>query len=188
MIASAHRDLRSTAPIQKTGMKSKDPETLVDAGNNRNKPSPKKNSLKQADRKTNTVSKADKKQSKRHTAKNRFASQRDHKIKEPEILSEKPIASALKRLPPKLNSVENAMNAKEKAKTSDPTDTLPEVTALALQAIAWASEPNQRIAVINGQITKEGGLIDGYRVGRIEENAVIVYKGEIAAKLEFKAK
>ena len=41
-----------------------------------------------------------------------------------------------------------------------------------LQAIAWSSDPQKRIAVINGSVVREGDVMFGNRIRRIDENAV----------------
>ena len=49
-------------------------------------------------------------------------------------------------------------------------------TGLELQAVSWAQNPKNRIAVINGSIVREGGSIEGYAVVRIDEDQVVVRK------------
>lgn len=61
-------------------------------------------------------------------------------------------------------------------------------TGLELQAISWASNPANRIAVINGNIVREGGTIEGYFVVRIEEDEIMVRKGLSQWRLVFKLK
>lgn len=56
--------------------------------------------------------------------------------------------------------------------------------SLTLQAIAWAEDPQSRIAVINGQILREGESIDDVIIDGIKEDRVIVRKGmEVMALL-----
>ncbi len=50
-------------------------------------------------------------------------------------------------------------------------------TRLKLQAIAWSSEPESRIAVINGRIVREGGSVEGVFVTNIGKDEVIFRKG-----------
>ncbi len=56
---------------------------------------------------------------------------------------------------------------------------------LELQAISWASDAADRIAVINGNIVREGGAIEGYTVIRIDQDQVVVRKGLSDWKLVF---
>ena len=61
-------------------------------------------------------------------------------------------------------------------------------SSLKLQAIAWSNDPDQRIAVINGQILREGGTVEGITVTGIEKDAVIVREGAKTKKLVFRIK
>lgn len=58
-------------------------------------------------------------------------------------------------------------------------------TDLKLQAISWAREPKNRIAVINGSIVREGGGMEGYAIVRIDEDQVVVRKGSDQWRLVF---
>ena len=58
-------------------------------------------------------------------------------------------------------------------------------SGLTLQAISWSKEPKNRIAVINGNIVREGSAIDGYAITRIDTDAVVVRKGLDEWKLVF---
>jgi len=82
----------------------------------------------------------------------------------------------------------NKMNETAK-KTPGPTPQIPvrspDDTQLKLQAIAWSDNPTKRIAVINGRIIREGDMIDGVVVTRIDENEVILREGNDAWKLIF---
>ena len=57
-----------------------------------------------------------------------------------------------------------------------------------MQAISWAVQPENRIAVINAKIVREGDSIGGYRITEIREDGVIVRKGGQAHKLEIRLK
>ena len=57
---------------------------------------------------------------------------------------------------------------------------------LELQAIAWSTDPNERIAVINGQIVREGDSIKGFSVARISSESVIVKRGAKEWELMFR--
>jgi hypothetical protein len=48
--------------------------------------------------------------------------------------------------------------------------------SLSIQAIAWSANPDERIAVINNRVTREGASIDGYSIITIAEEAVYVRK------------
>lgn len=54
-----------------------------------------------------------------------------------------------------------------------------------LQAISWSKEPKDRIAVVNGNIVREGNTIDGYSITRIDKDEVVVRKGLDEWKLVF---
>lgn len=56
---------------------------------------------------------------------------------------------------------------------------------LALQAIAWSKDPQDRLAVINGQLVREGGTIDGCAVSQIDADEVTVQNGTKSWKLKF---
>ena len=49
-------------------------------------------------------------------------------------------------------------------------------SGLHLQAIAWSSDPNSRIAVINGQVLREGGSVERALVTHIGKNEVVFKK------------
>ena len=59
---------------------------------------------------------------------------------------------------------------------------------LKLMAIAWSDEPTNRMAVINGGIIREGGSIGGAHIEKINEDDVIVRKGNRVYRLVFKLK
>jgi hypothetical protein len=62
---------------------------------------------------------------------------------------------------------------------------LPVLTELKLQAISWASVPGDRLAVIDGNIMREGAILEGYAIVRIERDAVVVRKGAQQWRLVF---
>lgn len=47
---------------------------------------------------------------------------------------------------------------------------------LKLEALAWVTAPESRFAVINSQIVREGDLIEGAKVERIEKEQVVLRK------------
>jgi hypothetical protein len=59
---------------------------------------------------------------------------------------------------------------------------------LRLQAIAWSDDATRRMAVINNQIVREGGVVDGYTVTKIRKDDVIVNDGSASWRLEFSLK
>jgi hypothetical protein len=58
-------------------------------------------------------------------------------------------------------------------------------TKIEVQAIAWASDPKSRLAVINGLILREGESIDNIIVLHIGKDAVVFRKGEEGWKQMF---
>jgi hypothetical protein len=58
-------------------------------------------------------------------------------------------------------------------------------TDLKLQAISWASAPGDRLAVINGNIMREGASLEGYSIIQIDRDEVVVRKGSEQWKLVF---
>ncbi len=58
-------------------------------------------------------------------------------------------------------------------------------TDLKLQAISWAPAPGDRLAVINGNIMREGTSLEGYSIVQIDRDEVVVRKGSEQWKLVF---
>lgn len=56
---------------------------------------------------------------------------------------------------------------------------------LELQAIAWSSDADQRIAVINGHVVREGESVEGFSVTQIRQDDIIVNDGTESWRLEF---
>ncbi|MEE4313573.1 MAG: general secretion pathway protein GspB [Desulfofustis sp.] len=56
---------------------------------------------------------------------------------------------------------------------------------LVLQAIAWSPEPDNRIAVINGSIVREGETIDGFTLEQIRPDDIVLNDGGKRWQLEF---
>jgi hypothetical protein len=54
-----------------------------------------------------------------------------------------------------------------------------------LQAIAWAKEPPKRMAVINGEVVRQGDVVKGVFVNQINENDVVLKKGDLVWRLIF---
>ena len=57
--------------------------------------------------------------------------------------------------------------------------------AIKLQAIAWSSDPDRRMAMINEQILHEGQTIEGYTIAAIGEESVTMRKGNEAWELRY---
>jgi hypothetical protein len=55
-----------------------------------------------------------------------------------------------------------------------------------LQAIAWAPEAGDSFAVINGQIVREGGSLEGITVIRIDQDSVSFQEGTNKWQQNFK--
>lgn len=60
-----------------------------------------------------------------------------------------------------------------------------EDSKLKLQAISWSENPDNRIAVINGSIMREGESIEGFRIIQIGQDDVVVRAGQNERKLVF---
>jgi hypothetical protein len=45
---------------------------------------------------------------------------------------------------------------------------------LKVQAIVWAPDPQERMAVVNSQVIREGSVIEGFSIVSIGEDAVYV--------------
>lgn len=76
----------------------------------------------------------------------------------------KPSAPPARSLPPRTAGTAAA----------DSSQTL---TGFSVQAIAWAKNPSERIAVINGLIVREGEFVEGMHVAEIGLDAVSLEKG-----------
>jgi hypothetical protein len=57
--------------------------------------------------------------------------------------------------------------------------------SLKIQAIAWAEEPADRIAVIDNRVLTEGDSVQGYRLVIIEKNSVILHYSDNDYRLQF---
>lgn len=71
--------------------------------------------------------------------------------------------------------------------TEDPVlpATLLTNTSLKIQAISWSKRPQDRIAVVNSQIVREGETMDGYRVKRINSDDIVLSKEGLDWMLQF---
>lgn len=62
---------------------------------------------------------------------------------------------------------------------------LPAEIGLSLQAVSWAARAQDRIAVVNGQIMRQGDDIDGYTVRDIDADAVVLCRSGECYRLAF---
>jgi general secretion pathway protein B len=74
---------------------------------------------------------------------------------------------------------------KDLAAPTEPTLTRLRDDAVKLQAVAWSSDPERRMAVINEQVVREGYTIEGYTIATIREESVIVRKGAESWELRY---
>lgn len=77
-------------------------------------------------------------------------------------------------------------------RTADPYADVPvgtvETLGLQVQALVWSEDEASRLAVINGNIVKTGGTVDGNVLQFIGEDFVIIQKGPRNWKLKFQLK
>jgi hypothetical protein len=59
---------------------------------------------------------------------------------------------------------------------------------LKVMAIAWATEPSRRLAVVNGHIVKEGESVEGFSVTQIRKDDIIVNDGGRSWRVELNLK
>jgi hypothetical protein len=57
--------------------------------------------------------------------------------------------------------------------------------SLKVQAIAWSPIADERMAVINSKIVREGNSVDDYNIVTISPNEVVVRKGGQMWRAEF---
>ncbi|MDM8553730.1 hypothetical protein QUF75_03240 [Desulfococcaceae bacterium HSG7] len=72
-----------------------------------------------------------------------------------------------------------------KVKSSQALSEAPKELNLKLQAITWLSNPEKRFTVINDSIIRLGGMVDGFRLMRIEKDQVTVEKDNQKWLLKF---
>jgi cytoskeletal protein RodZ len=98
------------------------------------------------------------------------------------------------QMPPKASANKPSPRAPAAQKTAGGRETrldsLSTITdsKLKLQAIAWSDDVARRMAVINNQIVREGGMVDGFSVTNIRKDDVIVNDGSASWRLEFSLK
>jgi hypothetical protein len=95
-----------------------------------------------------------------------------------------PIASSSQPLP---GTPATQKTASERETGLDSLSTITD-SKLKLQAIAWSDDATRRMAVINNQIVREGGMVDGFSVIKIRKDDVIVNDGSASWRLEFSLK
>ena len=93
-------------------------------------------------------------------------------------------ADATEEAAPEINSVADARETLSEA--AEEEDVFQEETVipskkadrnwLILHGISWSAEPSKRMAVINATIAREGRVVDGARVVRIDKKHVIIEK------------
>lgn len=59
---------------------------------------------------------------------------------------------------------------------------------LKVMAIAWATDPSRRLAVVNGHIVKEGETVEGFSVTQIRKDDIIVNEGGRSWRVELNLK
>ncbi|MGB7920447.1 MAG: general secretion pathway protein GspB [Desulfobacterales bacterium] len=93
---------------------------------------------------------------------------------------------AVKKVPSAPRKEKSPVRAVEAEPDRSATADLPVLTTdLKLQAISWASAPGDRLAVINGNIMREGASLEGYAIVQIDRDEVVVRKGSEQWKLVF---
>jgi outer membrane biosynthesis protein TonB len=93
---------------------------------------------------------------------------------------------AVKKIPAAPRKEKPPARAVEAEPDRSATADLPVLTTdLKLQAISWASAPGDRLAVINGNIMREGTSFEGYSIVQIDRDEVVVRKGSEKWKLVF---
>lgn len=58
---------------------------------------------------------------------------------------------------------------------------------LKIQAISWSDVPEQSLAVINNQVMREGGNVEGYQISRINSDDIILERDGKAYRLSFRS-
>ena len=94
--------------------------------------------------------------------------------------------SAVKKVPTAPRKEKSPVRAVKAEPDRAATADLPVLaTDLKLQAISWATSPGDRLAVINGNIMREGASLEGYSIVQIDRDEVVVRKGSEQWKLVF---
>lgn len=69
--------------------------------------------------------------------------------------------------------------------SEDSLPLLPTEIGLSLQAVSWATRARDRIAVVNGQVLRQGDDIEGYTVRDIDADAVVLCRSGECYRLAF---
>ncbi|MCF8035309.1 MAG: general secretion pathway protein GspB [Desulfobacteraceae bacterium] len=93
--------------------------------------------------------------------------------------------SQARSAPDKTETRQNPVSNGSAQPDTAPEPEIMEDGPLTLQAISWADAPENRIAVINGKICRQGERIDGYRIQAINPDDVRVTDGEKTWRLSF---
>ncbi|MGB9500175.1 MAG: general secretion pathway protein GspB [Dissulfuribacterales bacterium] len=88
--------------------------------------------------------------------------------------------------PQQMLDSEKNIPADENGTDVEPVIRILDDTSMDLQAISWASDPESRMAVINGKICREKDRVDGYVVKEIGSGDVVLAKGAVLERLVFK--
>ncbi len=108
------------------------------------------------------------------------------KMDKQELTDESPPSLPAAMPEPDKPSVEDPITDEETQSTAPAPQILPfKDNSLKVQAISWDKEPESRIAVINNRVLGEGESIQGYRLDRIEADAVILYQSGRTYRLGF---
>jgi len=106
----------------------------------------------------------------------------------PQQLNQQSMQNVSPKVPEKKSRPAVALPRKaNRSPSKDRYDGLPGFSdsKLKLQAIAWAHEASQRLAVINNRIVREGDSVDEYSIVQIRSEDVIVNDGTESWRLEF---
>ena len=92
-----------------------------------------------------------------------------------------------KTAPPVVASPHKTRSAPSGSGNSAPWQNAPPLqsTKIKLQALAWARQPGRRMAVIDGQVLREGDDIDGYTVAKIRKKDIILQQNQQYFRLMF---
>jgi hypothetical protein len=73
-------------------------------------------------------------------------------------------------------------------RTADDNFSRLDESKLKVMAIAWATDPSRRLAVVNGHIVKEGESVEGFSVTQIRKDDIIVNDGGRSWRVELNLK
>ncbi|MCP4117110.1 MAG: GspB domain-containing protein [Desulfobacteraceae bacterium] len=87
---------------------------------------------------------------------------------------------------PPLPLPDRAAAMEERIQAGDKEIPLLEDGRLKINAISWSRQPDERLAVINSAIVREGQTVEGFRLVRIMEDGVIVQRSGRRSRVEFR--